>query len=314
MFPIHVKRINNALLKTDRLQHANGSLTKDWMVPIMADAEAGFGGILNAYDLMTRMIENGASAVHYEDQLSSVKKCGHMGGKVLVPSDEFVEKLSSVRLATDVAGVDTIVVGRTDADAATLVTNDISVVDRKFIKNTKKTKNGFFEVECGVEAAIARGLAYAPYVDVLWMETSRPNVEQAKRFAERIHEQYPGKILTYNCSPSFNWKEHLTESQIESFQEELSEFGYKFFFVTLSGFHSLNYAMFELARDYKEHGMAAYSRLQRKEFAAEEHGYRATKHQSFVSAGLYDKITQTIQKDSTLTALEGSTEEEQFNE
>ena len=310
--PAVVKRINQTLQRADQIQHMEGSGDTDYFVPIVADAEAGFGGQLNVFELMKGMIEAGASGVHFEDQLSSEKKCGHLGGKVLLPTQTAVRNLISARLAADVMGVPTIIVARTDADAADLITSDIDPVDQEFITG-ERTPEGFYHTKAGLDQAIARGLAYAPYADLVWCETSEPNLEDAKRFAEAIHEKYPGKLLAYNCSPSFNWKQKLDEKTIATFQKEIASYGYKFQFVTLAGFHALNYGMFELARGYKERGMAAYSELQQAEFAAEEHGYSATRHQREVGTGYFDEVAQVITGGtSSTTALKGSTEEAQF--
>ncbi|MED0823351.1 isocitrate lyase [Bacillus pacificus] len=310
--PAVVKRINQTLQRADQIQHMEGSGDTDYFVPIVADAEAGFGGQLNVFELMKGMIEAGASGVHFEDQLSSEKKCGHLGGKVLLPTQTAVRNLISARLAADVMGVPTIIVARTDADAADLITSDIDPVDKAFITG-ERTPEGFYRTKAGLDQAIARGLAYAPYADLVWCETSEPNLEDAKRFAEAIHKEYPGKLLAYNCSPSFNWKQKLDEKTIASFQKEIASYGYKFQFVTLAGFHSLNYGMFELARGYKERGMAAYSELQQAEFAAEKHGYSATRHQREVGTGYFDEVAQVITGGtSSTTALKGSTEEAQF--
>ncbi|WP_459500692.1 isocitrate lyase [Bacillus sp. C1] len=310
--PAVVKRINQTLQRADQIQHMEGKDDVDYFVPIVADAEAGFGGQLNVFELMKGMIEAGASGVHFEDQLSSEKKCGHLGGKVLLPTQTAVRNLISARLAADVMGVPTIIVARTDADAADLITSDIDPVDQEFITGGR-TPEGFYRTKAGLDQAIARGLAYAPYADLVWCETSEPNLEDAKRFAEAIHEKYPGKLLAYNCSPSFNWKQKLDEKTIATFQKEIASYGYKFQFVTLAGFHALNYGMFELARGYKEHGMAAYSELQQAEFAAEEHGYSATRHQREVGTGYFDEVAQVITGGtSSTTALKGSTEEAQF--
>ncbi|MDH4421437.1 MULTISPECIES: isocitrate lyase [Bacillus] len=310
--PAVVKRINQTLQRADQIQHMEGSGDTDYFVPIVADAEAGFGGQLNVFELMKGMIEAGASGVHFEDQLSSEKKCGHLGGKVLLPTQTAVRNLISARLAADVMDVPTIIVARTDADAADLITSDIDPVDKAFITG-ERTPEGFYRTKAGLDQAIARGLAYAPYADLVWCETSEPNLEDAKRFADAIHKEYPGKLLAYNCSPSFNWKQKLDEKTIASFQKEIASYGYKFQFVTLAGFHSLNYGMFELARDYKERGMAAYSELQQAEFAAEKHGYSATRHQREVGTGYFDEVAQVITgRTSSTTALKGSTEEEQF--
>ncbi|WP_242212634.1 isocitrate lyase [Bacillus cereus group sp. BfR-BA-01383] len=310
--PAVVKRINQTLQRADQIQHMEGSGDTDYFVPIVADAEAGFGGQLNVFELMKGMIEAGASGVHFEDQLSSEKKCGHLGGKVLLPTQTAVRNLISARLAADVMGVPTIIVARTDADAADLITSDIDPVDKAFITG-ERTPEGFYRTKAGLDQAIARGLAYAPYADLVWCETSEPSLEDAKRFADAIHKKYPGKLLAYNCSPSFNWKQKLDEKTIATFQKEIASYGYKFQFVTLAGFHSLNYGMFELARDYKERGMAAYSELQQVEFAAEKHGYSATRHQREVGTGYFDEVAQVITGGtSSTTALKGSTEEEQF--
>ena len=310
--PAVVKRINQTLQRADQIQHMEGSGDTDYFVPIVADAEAGFGGQLNVVELMKGMIEAGASGVHFEDQLSSEKKCGHLGGKVLLPTQTAVRNLISARLAADVMGVPTIIVARTDADAADLITSDIDPVDKAFITG-ERTPEGFYRTKAGLDQAIARGLAYAPYADLVWCETSEPNLEDAKRFADAIHKEHPGKLLAYNCSPSFNWKQKLDEKTIASFQKEIASYGYKFQFVTLAGFHSLNYGMFELARGYKERGMAAYSELQQAEFAAEKHGYSATRHQREVGTGYFDEVAQVITGGtSSTTALKGSTEEAQF--
>ncbi|MGS0470230.1 MULTISPECIES: isocitrate lyase [Bacillus] len=310
--PAVVKRINQTLQRADQIQHMEGSDDTDYFVPIVADAEAGFGGQLNVFELMKGMIEAGASGVHFEDQLSSEKKCGHLGGKVLLPTQTAVRNLISARLAADVMGVPTIIVARTDADAADLITSDIDPVDKAFITG-ERTPEGFYRTKAGLDQAIARGLAYAPYADLVWCETSEPNLEDAKRFADAIHKEHPGKLLAYNCSPSFNWKQKLDEKTIASFQKEIASYGYKFQFVTLAGFHSLNYGMFELARGYKERGMAAYSELQQAEFAAEKHGYSATRHQREVGTGYFDEVAQIITGGtSSTTALKGSTEEAQF--
>ncbi|MGY0012576.1 isocitrate lyase [Bacillus anthracis] len=310
--PAVVKRINQTLQRADQIQHMEGSGDTDYFVPIVADAEAGFGGQLNVFELMKGMIEAGASGVHFEDQLSSEKKCGHLGGKVLLPTQTAVRNLISARLAADVMGVPTIIVARTDADARDLITSDIDPVDKAFITG-ERTPEGFYRTKAGLDQAIARGLAYAPYADLVWCETSEPNLEDAKRFADAIHKEHPGKLLAYNCSPSFNWKQKLDEKTIASFQKEIASYGYKFQFVTLAGFHSLNYGMFELARGYKERGMAAYSELQQAEFAAEKHGYSATRHQREVGTGYFDEVAQVITGGtSSTTALKGSTEEAQF--
>jgi len=311
--PMLVSRIQNALRRADEIHHMNGDHGVDWYVPLVADAEAGFGGVLNAYELMKLMIAAGAAGVHFEDQLSSVKKCGHLGGKVLVPTSEFITKLLAARLAADVSGVETILIARTDANSAGLLTSDIDESDRRWCTG-ERSPEGFYVIKDGVEAAIARARAYAPYADMLWFETSKPDLAEAKQFAEAIHKEYPGKLLAYNCSPSFNWKRHLNEAQLASFQKELGAMGYKFQFVTLSGFHALNHSIFTLAREYKERGMAAYADLQSKEFAGERDGYEATKHQEFVGVGYFDEITQIVHGGrSSTVALEGSTEKEQFS-
>jgi isocitrate lyase len=286
----------------------------DWFAPMVADAEAGFGGPLNAYEIMREMIEAGAAGVHFEDQLSSAKKCGHMGGKVLVPIQEFVTKLVAARMAADVCSVSTVLVARTDADSAGLLTSDIDERDQGFLTG-KRTEEGFFRIRGGVDCAIARGIAYAPYCDLIWCETSHPDLDEAKKFAEGVHDKYPGKLLAYNCSPSFNWKLNLGDSTIASFQRELGAMGYKYQFVTLAGFHALNLSMFNLALGYRDQGMAAYARLQEEEFDQErKHGYRAVKHQKFVGTGFFDKLMTTISSGRTsVTALDGSTEEEQFD-
>ena len=310
--PQVVKRINNTLLRADQLHHAEGKDGTDWLVPIVADAEAGFGGVLNAFELMKAMIEAGAAGVHFEDQLASVKKCGHMGGKVLVPTREAVDKLNAARLAADVLGVPTLIVARTDADAADLLTSDIDDNDRPFATG-ERTVEGFFRVRAGLEQAISRGLAYAPYADLVWCETSQPDLGQARRFAEAIHAEFPGKLLAYNCSPSFNWRKNLDDASIAGFQKELGAMGYKFQFITLAGFHSLNYGMFDLAHGYARRQMSAFVELQEKEFAAAERGFTAVKHQREVGTGYFDQVTQAIQQgQSSTTALKGSTEEAQF--
>ena len=310
--PHVVKRINQALQRADQIHHAEGRNGIHWFAPIVADAEAGFGGALNVFELMKGMIEAGAAGVHFEDQLASEKKCGHMGGKVLIPTSQAVRNLVSARLAADVMGVPTVIIARTDADAANLITSDVDPADAPFLTG-ERTMEGFYRVNPGIEQAIARGLAYAPYADVVWCETSTPDLEQAQEFASAMHEKFPGKLLAYNCSPSFNWKKKLSEEEIASFQEEIGAKGYRFQFVTLAGFHALNYSMFELARNYGERGMAAYSEMQQAEFAAEEHGYTATKHQREVGAGYFDEVAQVVAGGSaSTTALAGSTEEEQF--
>jgi isocitrate lyase len=308
--PALVERLNNALLRADRIAWADGDTGDDWLLPIVADAEAGFGGALNAFELMTALIEAGAAGVHFEDQLASEKKCGHLGGKVLVPTSQFVRTLNAARLAADVAGVPTVLVARTDALSATLLTSDVDEADRRFLTG-ERTPEGFFHVRPGLEVPIARSLAYAPYADVLWCETSTPDLEEARRFAEAIHERYPGKLLAYNCSPSFNWRRHLDDATIARFQRELGAMGYRFQFITLAGFHALNAAMFELARGYAAEGMSAYVRLQEHELALERDGYTATRHQREVGAGYFDAVAQAVGGTSTL-ALTGSTEEAQF--
>ena len=311
--PQVVKRINNTLLRADQLHHAEGDDAIDFLQPIVADAEAGFGGVLNAFELMKAMIEAGAAAVHFEDQLASVKKCGHMGGKVLVPTREAVEKLVAARLASDVLGVPTLIVARTDAEAADLVTSDIDENDRDFITG-ERTVEGFFKTRKGLDQAVSRGLAYAPYADLVWCETGKPDLAFAKAFAEAIHAKFPGKLLAYNCSPSFNWKQHLDDATIAKFQKELASYGYKFQFITLAGFHALNYSMFNLAHGYARRQMSAFVELQQAEFAAADKGFTAVKHQREVGTGYFDAVTQTIQgAQSSTVALKGSTEEEQFH-
>ena len=310
--PSVVKRINNALLRADQIHCLNDNEKKDWLVPIIADAEAGFGGNLNAYELMKSMISAGAAAVHFEDQLSSAKKCGHLGGKVLVPTKEAVNKLISARLAADVLDVPTLIIGRTDANAANLITSDIDDTDHEFITG-ERSSEGFFYVKNGIHQAINRGLSYAPYADLLWMETSYPSLEEAKLFAEAIHAEFPGKLLAYNCSPSFNWAAKLSVAEMEEFRENLAELGYRFQFITLAGFHALNTSMFELSRAYKERGMAGYSELQEREFGLQEQGFSAAKHQTFVGTGYYDEVQNIITAGTASTkALAGSTENAQF--
>ena len=310
--PEVVRKINQALQRADQIDHAENRNGIDWYAPIVADAEAGFCGNLNAFELTKAMIEAGAAAVHFEDQLASCKKCGHMGGKVLVPTQEFIQKLIAARLAADVMGVNTVLVARTDADGAGLLTSDVDERDHPFLTG-ERTVEGFFGVKAGLDQAIARALAYAPYADMVWCETSEPNIEDARRFAAAIHEQYPGKLLAYNCSPSFNWKKKLDEQTIAKFQKELGRMGYKFQFITLAGFHALNLAMFELAQSYRDYGMSAYAKLQAAEFEREASGYRAVKHQAFVGTGYFDAIAQVIAGgNSSTTALNGSTEEQQF--
>jgi isocitrate lyase len=311
--PALVRRINNALARADQIAHAEGDDSTEWLAPIVADAEAGFGGPLNAFELMKAFIEAGAAAVHFEDQLSSEKKCGHLGGKVLVPSSQFVRTLVAARLAADVLDVPTLLIARTDALSATLLTSDIDESDRAFCTG-ERTPEGFFRVDDGILAAVARGLAYAPYADLLWFETSTPDIEEAATFAQAIHAAFPGKLLAYNCSPSFNWSRHLTEGQIASFQRDLAALGYRFQFVTLAGFHSLNASMFELARGYSQRAMSAYVELQEREFAAEPEGYTATRHQREVGSGYFDAVLETITGGTSSTlALRGSTEEHQFD-
>lgn len=310
--PNVVRAINNAFTRADQIQHAEGKGETYWFAPIVADAEAGFGGSLNAFELMKAMIAAGAAGVHFEDQLASAKKCGHMGGKVLVPAQEFIQKLVAARLAADVSGVPTVLVARTDANSARLLTSSADHRDQPFIMDGR-TPEGFLAFRGGLEAAIARGLAYAPYADLLWCETSEPDIDEARRFAEGVHDQFPGKLLAYNCSPSFNWKGKLDSTTIAKFQRELAAMGYKFQFVTLAGFHSLNLGMFELARGYAESGMPAYAELQEREFASAATGYTAVKHQRFVGTGYFDQIANTIAGGAASTAaLKGSTEEEQF--
>jgi isocitrate lyase len=311
--PSLVRRINQALMRADQIHHAEGKNGMYWFAPMVADAEAGFGGNLNAFELMKAMIEAGAACVHFEDQLSSAKKCGHLGGKVLVPTSEAIQKLVAARLAADVMGVPTLIMARTDADSATLLTSDIDPRDHEFITG-ERTHEGFFHVKNGTRAAIARALAYAPYADLLWCETSKPDLKEAREFAEGVHRVFPGKMLAYNCSPSFNWRKNLDDATIAKFQRELGAMGYKFQFITLAGFHALNLAMFELARGYKQSGMTAYSRLQDKEFSREaEYGYEAVKHQRFVGTGYFDSVQQVITGGAASTlALEHSTEAAQF--
>ena len=312
--PAMVRRINNALQRADQIAWADGPSDTHWIAPIVADAEAGFGGPLNAFELMKAMIEAGAAAVHYEDQLASEKKCGHLGGKVLVPTEQFIRTLTAARLAADVLDVPAVLVARTDADAATLLTSDVDQRDRPFVTG-ERTAEGYFRVTNGVGAAIARGLSYAPYADVLWCETSHPDLDEARAFAEAIHAEFPGKLLAYNCSPSFNWRRNLDDATIARFQDELGAMGYRFQFVTLAGFHALNAGMFDLARGYAEEGMTAYVRLQEHEFALEHRGYTATKHQHEVGTGYFDLVSQAVSHGMASTlALIGSTEEEQFED
>ncbi|WLR51506.1 isocitrate lyase [Bacillus tianshenii] len=310
--PQVVKRINQSLQRADQIQHMEGKGDTDWFAPIVADAEAGFGGQLNVFELMKGMIEAGASGVHFEDQLASEKKCGHLGGKVLLPTQSAVRNLIAARFAADVMGVPTVLIARTDADAADMITSDVDPYDKEFITG-ERTAEGFYRTKPGIDQAISRGLAYAPYADLIWCETSTPDLEQAKKFAEAIHAKYPGKMLAYNCSPSFNWKANLSEDEIEVYQKELGKLGYKFQFVTLAGFHALNYSMFTLANGYRDRGMGAYSELQQAEFESEKDGYTATKHQREVGTGYFDEVSQVISGGtSSTTAMKGSTEEAQF--
>ena len=310
--PKLVEKINNALIRTDEIHWQKGDDSIDWIVPIIADAEAGFGGNLNAFELMKHMVKAGASVVHYEDQLSSAKKCGHLGGKVLVTTLEAVNKLVAARLAADVMGASTFIIARTDANAANLITTNTDERDQKFLTG-ECSHEGFYYVNNGLDQAIDRGLSYAPYADLLWCETAKPNLDEARRFADSIHEKYPNQMLAYNCSPSFNWKENLDEGTMKRFREELYKMGYKYQFITLAGWHSMNMGMFELSKAYKEEGMWAYSQLQQKEFDNEEHGFRAAKHQAFVGTGYFDAIQNTItQGQASTTAMKGSTEEDQF--
>ncbi len=310
--PNVVKRINNALMRRDQIQSVTGETDIDWMVPIVADAEAGFGGNLNAFELMKAMIESGASGVHFEDQLSSAKKCGHLGGKVLVPTQEAINKLVAARLAADVMDTPSVLIARTDAEAANLITSDIDERDHKFITGSR-TSEGFYHVNNGLEQGIDRGLSYAPYADLIWMETSNPDLGFAREFAEAIHEKYPDQMLAYNCSPSFNWAAKLSVAEMESFRENLAEMGYKFQFITLAGFHALNTSMFELSKAYKNRGMAGYSELQEREFALQSDGFKAVKHQAFVGTQYLDTVQNIVQQgNSSTTAMAGSTEEDQF--
>src|SRR5688572_4121855 len=310
--PAVVKRINQCLQRADQIAHMEGDSSTHWFAPIVADAEAGFGGPLNAFELMKAMIEAGAAGVHFEDQLASEKKCGHLGGKVLVPTQSFIRTLNAARLAADVCGVPTLLVARTDADAATLITSDVDERDQRFLTG-ERTVEGFFRITPGIETAIARAISYAPYADLVWCETSHPDLGEAREFAEAVHAQFPGKLLAYNCPPSFNWKKKLDESTIAKFQRELGAMGYKFQFVTLAGFHALNHTMFELARDYKARGMSAYCELQQAEFASEANGYTATRHQREVGTGYFDAVTSAISSGQcSTTALDGSTERAQF--
>jgi isocitrate lyase len=310
--PQVVKRINQALQRADQIDHSEGKNDTHWFAPILADAEAGFGGCLNAFELMKMMIEAGAAGVHFEDQLASEKKCGHLGGKVLVPISQFVRTLSSARLAADVMGVPAVLLARTDAHSATLLTSDVDERDRPFLTG-ERTPEGFFMINGGIDYAIARAVAYAPYADLLWCETSTPDIDEARQFADGVHQHFPGKMLAYNCSPSFNWAQKLSAEEIAGFRNELASLGYKFQFVTLAGFHALNFSMFELAREYAAEGMTAYSRLQQAEFEAEKHGYTATKHQHEVGTGYFDEVMKVISNgEASTTALAGSTETAQF--
>ncbi len=311
--PNLVRRLNHSLLRADQIHHAEGRSENYWLAPLVADAEAGFGGNLNAFELMKGMIEAGAAGVHFEDQLSSAKKCGHLGGKVLVPTVEAIQKLVAARLAADVMGVPTVLIARTDAEAAALLTNDVDPRDHEFITG-ERTSEGFYKVRCGTSAAIARAISYAPYADMIWCETSTPDINEAREFADGVHAKFPGKLLAYNCSPSFNWRKNLDEATIASFQRDLARLGYKFQFITLAGFHALNHSMFELARGYKNSGMTAYCRLQDAEFKSEDaHGYEAVKHQQFVGTGYFDAIQEVVTSGTSSTmALEGSTEAAQF--
>jgi isocitrate lyase len=310
--PAVVRRINNALKRADQITWSEGQTDVDWFAPIVADAEAGFGGVLNAYELMKAMIDAGAAGVHWEDQLSSAKKCGHLGGKVLIPTNQHVKTLNAARLAADVEGVPTVVIARTDAQAATLITSDVDERDKQYVTG-ERTAEGFYRVTNGIDPCITRALAYAPYADLIWMETSTPDLELARQFAESVKKEFPDQLLAYNCSPSFNWKKHLDDETIAKFQRELGAMGYKFQFITLAGFHALNYSMWELARGYSERDMAAYVELQEKEFNAESLGYTATKHQREVGAGYFDLIATAIDPNAETLALKGSTEEEQFH-
>ena len=311
--PSLVRRINNALQRADQIAWADGDVDTYWAAPIVADAEAGFGGALNTFELMKAMIESGAAGVHFEDQLASEKKCGHLGGKVLVPTSQFIKTLSAARLAADVLGVPTVLVARTDAESATLLTSDVDDVDRPFIVAGGRTGEGFFRIRSGIDTAIARGLAYAPFADVVWCETSTPDLDEARAFAEAIHERFPGKLLAYNCSPSFNWHKHLDDGEIAGFQRELGAMGYRFQFITLAGFHALNASMFELARSYADEGMGAYVRLQEREFELETLGYSATRHQAEVGTGYFDRVSEVVSRGAASTlALAGSTERRQF--
>jgi isocitrate lyase len=311
--PTVVRRINNALIRADQIHHAEGKNGINFLAPIVADAEAGFGGNLNAFELMKAMIEAGAACVHFEDQLSSAKKCGHLGGKVLVPTHEAIQKLVAARLAADISGVPTLILARTDANSAHLLTSDVDPYDQQFLTG-ERTSEGFYHIKGGLDSAIARGLAYAPYADLIWCETSEPNIEESRRFADAIHSKFPGKMLAYNCSPSFNWKKKLSDADIARFQPALAEMGYKFQFITLAGFHSLNLSMYELAKGYKQSGMTAYSALQEQEFRLEKDGYEAVKHQRFVGTGYFDEVQNVVTSGKASTkALDHSTEAEQFH-
>ncbi|MDF2554757.1 MAG: isocitrate lyase [Microbacterium sp.] len=310
--PAVVRRINNALIRQDQIEHAEGALTQDWIAPIVADAEAGFGGPLNAYELAHSLIQAGAAGIHWEDQLASEKKCGHLGGKVLVPTQQHIRTLNAARLAADVAGVPTVIIARTDALAADLLTSDVDPRDQEFATG-ERTEEGFYRVRPGLDAVISRGLAFAPYADLIWVETGEPDIELAREFAAAIHAEYPGKMLAYNCSPSFNWKRHLDDDQIATFQAELAALGYKFQFITLAGFHALNYSMFDLASGYADRAMSAYVELQEAEFAAESRGYTATRHQREAGTGYFDRVSTALNPDSATLALAGSTETAQFH-
>jgi len=310
--PAVVSRINNALIRQDQIEHAEGAVTRDWIAPIVADAEAGFGGPLNAYELALSLIQAGAAGIHWEDQLASEKKCGHLGGKVLVPTQQHIRTLNAARLAADVAGVPTVIIARTDALAADLLTSDVDPRDREFTTG-ERTTEGFYRVRPGLDAVVSRGLAFAPYADLLWVETGEPDIELAREFATAIHAEYPGKMLAYNCSPSFNWKRHLDDERIASFQAELAELGYAFQFITLAGFHAVNHSMFDLASGYADRAMSAYVELQEAEFAAESRGYTATRHQREVGTGYFDHVSSALNPDSATLALAGSTETAQFH-
>ncbi len=310
--PSVVRRINNALVRQDQLEHAEGEITQDWLAPIVADAEAGFGGPLNAYELAQSLIQAGTAGIHWEDQLASEKKCGHLGGKVLVPTQQHIRTLNAARLAADVAGTPTVIIARTDSLAADLLTSDVDERDQQFTTG-ERTTEGFYRIRPGIESVISRGLAFAPYADLIWVETGEPDIELAREFATAIHERFPGKLLAYNCSPSFNWKRHLSDEQIATFQQELADLGYKFQFITLAGFHALNYSMFDLARGYAERAMSAYVELQESEFAAEADGYTATKHQREAGTGYFDVISTALNPESATLALAGSTEAAQFH-